>query len=62
MKPVTTTLAEKIADRLFTNGVDEVADRLVLELRGKQDLGGWCRGAVIDQINAVLNEAFNAKR
>ena len=43
-------LAGQIADVLFINGAGEVAERLVLELPGKRDGGGWCRGAIIDQI------------
>ena len=49
-----TTFAEKIADRLFTNGSGEKAERLVLELSSKRDGGGWSRSAVIDQINEVI--------
>jgi hypothetical protein len=52
MKDTTqTTLAEKIADRIFANG----AERLVLERPDGRHMGGWCRQAIIDQINEVLN-------
>jgi hypothetical protein len=39
-------IAERITKRLFTNGHGETAERLVLELPGKRDGGGWCREAV----------------
>lgn len=60
------TLAKKIAERLFTNGVGDIADRLVLELPGKRDGGGWCRKAAEDRIAEVLAvsmdvEAISAK-
>jgi hypothetical protein len=47
-------IANKIADRLFTNGMNQQAQRLVLELPGKRDGGGWCKQAVVDQIVEVL--------
>ena len=52
-------LANQIADRLFTNGAGEQADRLVLfkeVVSGdkKCDLGGWCRHAVVHQVLEVL--------
>jgi len=43
-------LAEKIADQLFSNGAGQKAERLVLELPGKRDGGGWCKQAVVDVI------------
>lgn len=49
-------LAEAIAKRLFTNGAEQVAERLVLELPGGRDGGGWCQKAAEDQIEKVLNE------
>lgn len=47
-------LAEKIAEQLFMNGMGEEANRLVLELPGKRDGGGWCKQAVVDVIMSVL--------
>jgi hypothetical protein len=47
-------LAHSIASALFTNGAGQVAERLVLELLGKRDGGGWCRAAVEDVIIAAL--------
>lgn len=39
---------EAILDYLFTNGMGQKADRLVLVDANGRDLGGWCRGAVRD--------------
>lgn len=44
------SLAKQIAEQLFTNGAGEKAQRLVLELPGKRDGGGWCQKAVEDQV------------
>jgi hypothetical protein len=43
---------EQFVDGLFTNGSGQKADRLVLtvDLKPPRDLGGWCRGAVVDRI------------
>lgn len=51
-------LATAIADELFcAHGFnEEAADRLVLELSGGRDGGGWCKEAVVDQIIAKLND------
>lgn len=46
-------LAKEIAWELFTNVVGEIADRLVLEVNGK-DRGGYCREAVERTIAAKL--------
>ncbi len=43
-------IAERITERLFTNGFDMKAKRLVLEMPDKSDGGGWCREAVRDQV------------
>lgn len=50
----TQRIATAICDRLFTNGAGEKADRLVLELPGKRDGGGWSRGPAWDQIVTIL--------
>lgn len=47
-------LATKIADALFTNGFQEKARRIVLEAADGRDLGGLCRGAVVDIICDVM--------
>jgi hypothetical protein len=48
-------LAKKIARMLFTNGAGQRADRLVLELPGKVDGGGWSEFAVAGQIQRLLD-------
>ncbi len=48
-------LAEEVAGALMVNGGGEVADRLVLTKDGPhRDLGGRCRGSVIDTIEGCL--------
>ena len=42
-----------VAD-LFTNGLGEEAERLVLVDARNRDLGGWCRTAVTDRIRAAV--------
>ena len=49
-------LAERIADKLFVNGIGEKATHLMLlSIRGNL-LGGWCKQAAIDRIVEALNE------
>jgi hypothetical protein len=48
-------LALRIAERLFTNGYREVAERLIIELPGKRDGGGWGFYPAVDQIEDILN-------
>lgn len=57
--PATLALAERIADRLFTNGSAEHAQRLVLTVDRPvvRDLGGWSESAAIDHIYEILSEA-----
>jgi hypothetical protein len=50
-------IAEEIANNLFTNGSNEVAERLVLELSDKRDGGGLARGVVIDRVEEILSRA-----
>ena len=50
-------VAAQIAEKLFTNGMGSKAQRLVLELPGGKDGGGWCKKAVIDVIDAALQQA-----
>jgi hypothetical protein len=47
-------IAEKIANALFTNGVGDRAFILRMHDRNDRYLGGWCKGAAIDQIRTVL--------
>lgn len=47
-------LAMKIARDLFTNGIGQIAKRLVMESDTKSDLGGWCESAVEDRIFSAL--------
>jgi len=47
-------LARRIATDLFTNGLGQFADRLVLELPGKVDGGGWNFTSAIDRIERAL--------
>ena len=51
-------LAMQIARDLFTNGMGQIGERLVMvvESRGeRRDLGGWCEAAVGDRIFAALS-------
>lgn len=48
-------VSELIAERLFTTGDDKVSDRLV-QMKDDRDRGGWCQGAVADQVYSVLDE------
>lgn len=65
---VVSALAEAIARDLFTNGSGERAQRLVLELPGKRDGGGWCEEAMSNRIAehllvvAALRESGVIKR
>ena len=50
------SLAQRIARRLFTNGSDELAQRLVLTVDkpSKRDLGGWSEACAVDEILEVM--------
>lgn len=52
------SLAKRIADDLFVNGMGQEAERLVLTVDGPptRDLGGWCKAAVVDRISGILME------
>lgn len=41
---------KEAVEYLFTNGSGQKAHRLVLTSVNGQDLGGWCKQAVIDRI------------
>lgn len=45
----------QIARELFTNGIGQVAVRLVMETGKKLDGPGWCESAVEDRIFAALS-------
>lgn len=49
-------LVEQAVDSLFVNGQGERADRLVLtrDSDPPRDLGGWCKGAIVDRLLAAL--------
>lgn len=53
-KRVVSEPARLIAERLFTNGQNERAARLVLELPDKTDGGGWSIKAAYDRIKQVM--------
>ena len=48
------TIAQQIADELFTNGANQVAKHLLLELDNGHYGGGWCKKAVVDVISNIL--------
>jgi len=50
------TLAEKITDYLFTNGANQKACRLELEMEGGRNGGGWGREPARDAIQTHLEE------
>lgn len=58
--PVVPEPARLIAERLFTNGQNERAARLVLELADTTNGGGWSINAAYDQVKKVL-EPLQAK-
>lgn len=55
-------LANKIARDIFTNGAKKRANRLVLELPGGRNGGGWCEMAVADLIDRHLSKSANRKK
>lgn len=57
-QPTPKSLAELIADDLFTNGAGMVANRLVMETNQHKDAGGWSHSAVVTRINRILNARF----
>lgn len=58
MRSAEDELADRIVDCLFTNGNGSRAQRLVLELPGKKDGGGWSECGAYDQIRKVLAAWF----
>lgn len=51
LAPPVDALAERVADRLFTNGDGQVAERLVMMKDLNHPLGGgWSRAAVVSQV------------
>ncbi len=55
---VARTLAEQIAEDLFTNGSGQTAQRLVLtvDTPKRLDLGGWSRAGFVDRVTDILRE------
>lgn len=51
--PSARMMAKRITAALFRHG----ANRLVLEKPDKTDVGGWCKGAVEDQVFDTLVES-----
>jgi hypothetical protein len=53
-------VARKIAERLFCNGFDQKAARLVMEPLGRSireaDIGGWSFSAAVQQIAKAMEE------
>ena len=52
--------AEQIVEKLFTNGNGDKADRLQLRQKSggilERDIGGYCKGAVLDLIAAEIDD------
>lgn len=48
------SLAEAIANDLFTDGSGREAARLVMDYRGDKGGTGWCKSAAMDRILDVL--------
>lgn len=48
-------LAKKITEQLFTSGAGQKAQRLVLEMPGGGDGGGWCEGAAEECVRSVID-------
>ncbi len=47
-------MTNAIVEELFVNGAGVEAERLVLEGANGRDLGGLCKGVVIDRVLAIL--------
>ena len=45
---------ERVVDELFVNGSGARAERQVLVDASGRDLGGWCRGAIVDRVVAAF--------
>ena len=60
VKQLARHIATTIADDLFIDGTGRKAERLVIELRGGIEGGGWCHAAVVDRIERVLLSATTA--
>ena len=43
-----------LINALFTNGIGEKAERLVLVDRAGRNLGGWSRAAIVQQLRTHL--------
>jgi len=53
-------IAAEIAKHLFTNGAGQRADRLVMELPGGGNGGGWAENCLADQIAKCLLASINS--
>lgn len=53
------SLAERIADSLLTNEFGETGTRLIIDHPSKSDMGGWCRNAIIREINIAIRKDEN---
>jgi hypothetical protein len=49
-------LAKAAANELFRNGSGQIASRLVMELPGGRNGGGYCHAAVVEVIAQVLRD------
>ncbi len=56
MTDTTRTLIDYTTRELFTNGVNEVARRLVHHSKDGKDRGGWCETAVRDVLTRTLGK------
>lgn len=55
-------VADAIVERLFKNGFNKHAKRLVLELEDGRDGGGWCRSAVRNVVIEVMGKPDPASK
>jgi GH18 family chitinase len=53
-------LAAEIAAALFTDGTGKRAKRLIMEIGGWRDCGGWSEAGAAQQIERVLAQLPNA--
>ena len=43
-----------LVEDLFVNGFGDRAETLTLTTAGGDDVGGWCRGAIVDRIREMI--------
>lgn len=51
------SIVKSAVDKLFENGQKQKAQRLILDLGGGRDGGGWCKQAVSDVISDAVRNA-----